>query len=351
MASTGDLVLVTGANGWLGRRVVRALTQGNPEMGAAAAGGRSVRALVMPGEDARDLLAIGVDIVAGDVRDPVALGRFFAGTQDALLIHLAGVIHPRRGVKEFTQVNVDGVRATIEAAGLAGVRRAVVMSSNSPIGVSRYPYEVFDEQSPYRPYMGYGRSKEAMERWLLDWSARGRRPEITIIRAPWFYGPEQPRRQTRFFSMIKAGRFPLFGRGENRRSMGYVDSLAFGILLAAAAPVAAGRVYWLADERPYPMTEIIDTVREVLRDDFRMAVRPSTIRAPAVIADMARLADWTLQKAGLYHQEIHVLSEMNLTIACSIERAQQELGYKPLVDLREGMRRSVAWCLENGIAL
>jgi nucleoside-diphosphate-sugar epimerase len=99
------------------------------------------------------------------------------------------------------------------------------------------------------------------------------------------------------------------------------------------------------------MTEIIDTVREVLRDDFRMAVRPSTIRAPAVIADMARLADWTLQKAGLYHQEIHVLSEMNLTIACSIERAQQELCYKPLVDLREGMRRSVAWCLENGIAL
>ena len=44
--------------------------------------------------------------------------------------------------------------------------------------------------------------------------------------------------------------------------MGYVDSLAFGILLAAANPVAAGRVYWLADERPYPMTEIIDTVRE-----------------------------------------------------------------------------------------
>jgi nucleoside-diphosphate-sugar epimerase len=42
---------------------------------------------------------------------------------------------------------------------------------------------------------------------------------------------------------------------------------------------------------------------------------------------------------------------MNLTIACSIERAERELGYRPLVDLREGMRRSVAWCLENGIAL
>jgi len=46
-----------------------------------------------------------------------------------------------------------------------------------------------------------------------------------------------------------------------------------------------------------------------------------------------------------------VLSEMNVTIACSIERAQRELGNKPLVDLREGMRRSVAWCLELGIAI
>jgi nucleoside-diphosphate-sugar epimerase len=351
MAPTSELVLVTGANGWLGRRVVRALTEGNGEMGAAGAGGRTVRALVMPGDDARDLAALGAEVMAGDIRDPEALRRFFADSEGATLIHLAGIIHPTLGVRQFAEVNVDGVRATIETAAAAGIRRAVVMSSNAPIGVSRYAYEVFDEDSPYRPYMGYGRSKEAMERWLLNRSAGGKQPEITIIRAPWFYGPEQPARQTRFFSMIKTGQFPLFGRGEHRRSMGYVDSLAFGILLAAAAPVAAGRLYWLADERPYPMAEIINTVREVLRDDFGMAVKPTTIRAPGVICDMARLADWSLQKAGLYHQEIHVLSEMNLTIACSIERAQRELGYRPLVELREGMRRSVAWCLENGITL
>jgi nucleoside-diphosphate-sugar epimerase len=40
-----------------------------------------------------------------------------------------------------------------------------------------------------------------------------------------------------------------------------------------------------------------------------------------------------------------------LTIACTINRAKQELGYKPLVDLREGMRRSVKWCLDHGIEI
>jgi nucleoside-diphosphate-sugar epimerase len=42
---------------------------------------------------------------------------------------------------------------------------------------------------------------------------------------------------------------------------------------------------------------------------------------------------------------------MNLTIACSIDRARRELGYRPLVNLREGMRRSVKWCLDNDIEI
>ena len=345
------LVLVTGANGWLGRRVVRALTQGHPEMGLVGKGGRRVRMLVRSDESVDDLLALKAEKVEGDLRDPVAARSFVAGSAGATLIHLAGIIHPARRTREFTEVNVEGTKTVITEARKAGVRRAIVMSSNSSIGVSRNPFEVFDEESPYNPYMGYGRSKQAMEEWLRAGANNKGFPQITIIRAPWFYGPEQPARQTRFFSMIKAGRFPIVGGGHNRRSMGYVDSLAYGILLAENAPQAAGKIYWLADERPYPMKEIVDTVRDVLRDDFGMSVKSNSMQVPGVISDVARIADWSLQKAGFYNQEIHVLSEMNLTIACTIERAQRELRYKPLVDLREGMRRSVAWCVERGIAI
>jgi nucleoside-diphosphate-sugar epimerase len=346
-----DLFLVTGANGWLGRRVVRALTEGHKEMGPAGAGGRRVRMLVRPGEQVDDLTALGAEKVEGDLRDPGMVRSLVAGAAGGTLIHLAGIIHPTKGPREFTEVNVEGTKSVVTEAGKAGVQRAIVMSSNSPVGVSRNPFEVFDEDSPYNPYMGYGRSKQEMEEWLRAGANDKNLPQITIIRAPWFYGPEQPARQTQFFSMIKAGRFPIVGDGHNRRSMGYVDSLAYGILLAAQSPQAAGKIYWLADQRPYPMKEIVDTVRDVLRDDFGMAVKPKTVQVPGLISDVARLGDWTLQKVGLYNQQLHVLSEMNLTIACSIERAQRELGFKPLVELREGMRRSVAWCLERGITI
>src|SRR6516165_31740 len=143
--ANNNIVLVTGANGWLGRRVVRALTQGHPEMGELGAGGRRVRMLLQPGEAAADLLDLGAEKVEGDIRDPTALRALCSGAEGGTLIHLAGVIHPKRGTREFTEVNVEGTKAIVSEAGRNGLRRAVVMSSNSPIGVSRNPFEVFDE--------------------------------------------------------------------------------------------------------------------------------------------------------------------------------------------------------------
>jgi len=341
--------LLTGANGWLGQRVALALTQGNAEMGAS--GGHPVRALVQPGEDTTGLAKLGVEIVSGDLRDPAARADLMRGAAGGILVHLAGVIHPVGGVKVFTEVNVEGTASLVQDARTAEVSRVVVMSSNSPFGANRTVDGLFTEESPYNPYMGYGRSKKAMEEMLRARMGEPGWPEIVVLRAPWFYGPGQPPRQSRFFTMIKAGRFPVMGAGANRRSMGYVDSLAFGILLASQTQSAAGKFFWIADERPYPMAEVIETVRTVLSEDFGMAVSPRTLHVPAIIADLARIADASLQGVGLYNQEIHVLSEMNLTIACSIERAKAELGYRPLVDLREGMRRSVQWCLDNGIAI
>ena len=74
-------------------------------------------------------------------------------------------------------------------------------------------------------------------------------------------------------------------------------------------------------------------------------------RLPAPTARLAQIADAALQAVGLYEQRVHVLSEMDKNISCTIEKARRELGYRPTVGLEEGMRRSIAWCLEQGIDL
>jgi len=99
------------------------------------------------------------------------------------------------------------------------------------------------------------------------------------------------------------------------------------------------------------MNEIVDTVERLMEKEFRLTVAHRRMRLPSLASEVARLCDKLIQSLGVYHQKIHVLSEMNKTIACSLAKAQRELGYEPTIELEEGMRRSLAWCLTEGISL
>ena len=340
-----NLALVTGAAGWLGSRLVGALVQGLPECYWLPRPNPQlrVRCLVLPGDDASLIEELGdrVEIVRGDITRAEDCAKLCEGAVGAVLFHVAGIIHPRRRA-DFYRVNVDGTRNALEAAIAARVRRAVVMSSNSPCGTNPHPDHVFDEESPYRPYMHYGRSKMLMEQAVASYQKAGK-IETVIVRAPWFDGPTQPPRQSLFFRMIRDGKGPLVGGGDNLRSMAYVDNLCQGLILAAAVEGANGRTYWIADERPYAMSEIIDTVERLLETEFGEKCVHRRMRLPGLASEVAWVADKMLQGLGLYHQKIHVLSEMNKTIACSVEKAKAELGYRPVVALEEGMRRSLEW--------
>jgi len=341
-------ILVTGASGWLGVNVVRALAQGLPdcEVLRRPQAGLVLRCLVQPGDDSRlGAINSGIELVRGDVRSETDCAEFCSTARGALLIHTAGVIHPKR-VADFYDVNVTGTRKLLQAAAAAGVRKAVVVSSNSPCGCNPHPDHLFDETSPYHPYLNYGRSKMLMEQAVREMQQQGRL-QTTIIRPPWFYGPNQPPRQTLFFVMIRDGKAPLVGKGNNLRSMVYVDNLVQGILLAALSPAAVGETYWIADERPYAMKEILNVVESLLENEFGQRCAHKRLRLPAFVGSLAYLVDAGLQSLGLYHQKIHVLSEMNKTIACSVAKAQRELGYAPRISLEEGMRRSIASLLTS----
>lgn len=353
MPTQFQLALVTGSSGWLGKRFVRLLAARDFEHQDLRdlPGNLKLRCLVPPGQPSAEVAAMGsqVEVITGDLRNPLDCARFLEGAGGACLFHTAGVIHPKR-VREFYSVNVDGTRNVLEAAESAGVRRAVVVSSNSPLGCNPHADHLFDESSPYNPYMNYGRSKMQAEMVVKQVEGRGKL-ETVIVRPPWFYGPDQPLRQTQFFSMIRQGKGPIVGTGENLRSMVYIDNLCQGMLLAALREKARGQVYWIADSRPYSMKEIIDTVERLLAEEFKMAVKYQRLRLPGVASEIALLADKAIQTMGFYQMKIHVLSEMNKTIACSIVKAERELGYRPTIALEEGMRRSIAWCIQQGIQI
>lgn len=350
MVNSNGMAIVTGFPGWLGNRFMHYLHEPHPDYPEGVTQPRfdHVRGLVLPGTSTDEITAKypDIELVEGDVRDPAAVGRLLADADGATVFHLAGIIHPKR-ISELFETNTQGTRHILAAAAASGARRVVATSSNSPAGAARDTSVVFDESSPYRPYMAYGRSKKLMEDELNS-AHRSGAVETVILRPCWFYGPEQPPRQSEFFRMIRAGKAPIVGDGESRRSMSYVDNSSLGLLLAAGIERAAGETYWIADERPYSMNEIVGTVEEVLEQEFDMEVAHDRMHLPAIASEVALAVDAAIQSTGRYQQKIHVLSEMNKTIACSVAKARKELGYRPSVELREGMRRSIQWCLENG---
>ena len=169
--------------------------------------------------------------------------------------------------------------------------------------------------------------------------------ELVTLRVPWFYGPNQPRRQSRFFSMIRKGRVPVVGSGNNLRSLAYVEDIAAALIAASSERATSGEKYWVSDSHPYSYNEIIDAVESVLEKRFDLNVAHQRLKLPNIVGKIARITDRTVQAVGLYNQSLHVLGELNLNITCNPALASTELGFKPSVNLEEGMFRSIESCL------
>jgi nucleoside-diphosphate-sugar epimerase len=334
-------VVVTGAAGWFGQNLVRALATQDAR--------RRLRCLVHDAADAPLLEVVDsrVEVVVGDVRDPAAIDRLFDGVGGASVMHAAAVIHPARQVRELFDVNVGGTQLVLDRARRTGATRFVHVSSNSPFGANASSTERFDEESPFHPYMAYGSSKLEAEQLVQRSYDRGDLATV-VVRPPWFYGPFQPPRQTQFLSAVRRGRFPLVGPGTQRRSMVYTGNLVQGVLLAESVPAATGRSYWIADAEPYALRDILATVKRALAAEGLDVTSRSPITIPRAAGVVAKKLDGVIQKTGRYSQALHVLGELKDTIACDISRARAELGYEPSVALLDGMRASVRWCLDRG---
>ncbi|HEY3172774.1 MAG TPA: NAD(P)-dependent oxidoreductase [Thermoanaerobaculia bacterium] len=344
---SAPLRLVTGAPGWLGSRLLEVFRDGLPEL-PSPDGKRRVRCLVLPGTPAPSLEGIPADVelVEGDVRDPGSLREFFRGAAGATVFHLCGVVTPRR-TRDFYEVNAEGTRNVLDAAANVGAGRVIAISSNMVAGPNPHPERLYDEQSPRKPTLPYGKSKVLMEEAVNEAFAAGRLATV-ILRPCRFYGPRQHPDRTRLYRMIRHGRMPILGKGDSLWSMSYVDNICQALLLAEESAVAAGKTYWIADRRPYTVREIVDTVESLLEREFGIPVCHRRRRLPRVVGRLAAEADVVLQRFGVIEPHLHALGHLQESGACSIAAARRDLGYDPKIELEEGTRRSIQWCLETG---
>lgn len=316
---------VTGASGFIGGHLVRALKDG----------GWDVRAFVHK----TPLAEIpGVVSVAGDIQDVSALEKGMAGA--GVVFHLAAAVgsivtDPRA----FREVNVGGTEAVLAAAKRAGVGRVVHFSSAGVLGAVKAG-DVAREDYPPAPGTLYDRTKLEAEEAARRAAADGL--DVVIVRPGWAYGPGD-RRTFKFIRAVCRRKLVLVGGAPGRQTPVYIDDLTAGTLLAADEG-RSGAVYHLAGDEiltTEEMTRIVAAVCGVAGPRVRLPKGP------------ALAAAFFLEKAfGLAKKEAP-LNRGKLAFfldpkAMSSATAKSELGFAPKTDFRTGAARAIAWYRENG---
>lgn len=326
-------VLVTGATGFTGGHLAAAL----------ASRGYAVRALVRPESAARfrtsRAAAAGVAAVEGDVRDAEAVERACAGVE--VVYHIAAT-YREAGQPDaaYRKVNVDGTAHVLEGSRRSGVRRVVHCSTGGVHGhVERPPA---DEDAPFNPGDIYQETKLEAEHVARAFGLE-RGLDVVVARPIGIYGPGD-RRFLKMFRGLARRRFPMLGSGDVFYHLTFVDDLVEGFRLCAEVPAAAGRTYILGGARYTTLNELVALVAEEL------GVAPPRRRLPV----------WPFWTAGLVCELVCVPLRIEPPIyrrrvdfytksrAFDISRARRELGYDPKVDIREGVRRTIAWYREQG---
>ena len=300
-------VLVTGGAGFIGSNVVRGLIER----------GDSVRVLdnFSTGNRA-NLEGLDVEIVEGELRSYERVHNAVRGTE--VVYHLGALGSVPRSVQDpltSSAVNVEGTLNVLLAARDEGVRRVVFSSSSSVYGAKNA--RPMDESLPADPISPYGVAKLAAERYCVSFSRVYESFETVVLRYFNVFGPRQsPFSQYAamvplFITAIAAGKpVTVYGDGEQSRDFTYVANVVDATVRAAHADGASGRIFNVAAGSPASVNDVAEAIGRILDKPVERTFAPPR---PGDIRD-----SWA-----------------------DVTAAKDILGYTPMVDLEQGLRRTI----------
>jgi nucleoside-diphosphate-sugar epimerase len=271
--SNSTLLLITGANGFVGRAVAR----------RSAGEGRALRLC-----SRRPIVGFpaGAESIAGLELEP---GTNWRPVLDgvAVVVHCAARVHMLKDnsadpAAEFRRVNAEGTASLAEQAARSGVRRFVFISSIGVNGVETFgsPFTAEDAPDPHSPY---AQSKYEAELALRN-IASGSGMEIVTIRPPLIYGPGAPGNFARLLRVVRLGMPLPLANVDNRRSFVAIDNLVDLIESVISHPAARNRTLLVSDGEDVSTPQLLRRMAHFLGRPARLFPMPvSMIRAGAAL--------------------------------------------------------------------
>ncbi len=316
MNSTPRLVLVTGANGFLGRYLCEAMSrQGWLVRGAV----RSTTVLPQCVEVAS----------VGDIDDATDWTEALRDVD--VVIHLAARVHVMKDVAsdplaEFSKVNVLGTVNLAEQAVKAGAKRFVYVSSIKVNGEETVAGHVYSEADTPAPQDPYGISKWQAEQ-SLQGIGRETGLEVVVVRPPLVYGPGVKGNFISLLAAIDKGTpLPLAG-ADNARSLVFVGNLADALSACAAHPLAAGKTFLVSDGADVSTATLAEKIAASLGRKSRSFYFP-----PVLLRIAATLLGRSAQIDRLFG-----------SLRVSNKKIRHELSWEPPYSLEQGLLETANW--------
>ena len=291
------MILVTGATGFLGGKLVKELVRK----------GKKVRVMVR-----KDVGLQGVEVVFGDLRDKVAVGRAVEGCE--LVYHLAASLDYFVGQEELDKVNVDGSRNLMVACVEAEVKRVVYASSVAIVGLTKY-----------------GRSKRKAEEVVMSYKDK---IEIVCLRFAPIYGPGSKM----MVDLMDAVMVGVMGNIKKRKPywthMVDVRNAIQGLVLAIDGKLG---VWTIADEHPIRADELYERVRKRLGVAYR-EIPYWMLFLYALVSEMK----WrvTRKKQNINLDTLHTMTQDR---QYDISKSERLFGYYPDVKVEDGIEDLLDW--------
>jgi nucleoside-diphosphate-sugar epimerase/predicted dehydrogenase len=308
--------LVTGASGSLGSAVVRRLLERGVE----------VRAFVRhPPDEPSD----GVQYVVGNLGDPEAVERAVTGAE--VVIHAGAAMSG--GWPEHLGATVVGTQNVVAACLRSGVRQLVHLSSLSVVDWGGAAGGAISEGTPLEPRAeergAYTRAKLEAERVVL--AAAGDGLPCVVLRPGLIFGGGIPLLGASI-ARRAAGRWIVLGDGRLTVPLVYIDDVVDAVLAAVDRGLASGEVVQVVDEERLTQEEVL-ALAGVERGDVVEVPRPAVFL-------LGRLSEHALGAVGRRSPlAVHRLRAALAQTTFASQQAEELLGWRPRVGVREGIRR------------
>ncbi|MGH6818391.1 MAG: hopanoid-associated sugar epimerase [Methylovirgula sp.] len=328
---TDNRILVTGAAGFVGSAVARALT----------AAGFRVRALVRPTSPRANLVGLDVEIAEGDMRDPGAVARAMAGAR--FVMHVAADYRLwAPDPNDILRANCDGTRIMMQAALKAGVERVVYTSSVATLAVSKSGESV-DETNPLRVEDAIGAYKKSkiLAEQIVTAMIGGERLPAVIVHPSTPIGPRDIKPTPTGRMIVEAARGRMPGYVDTGLNLVHVDDVADGHI-AALQYGRIGEHYILGGEN----VSLAAMLANIAALSGRRAPR---IRVPrAILYPLAFLAEARARRTGrepFLTRDGLRMSEYRMFFSSA--KAERELGYRAR-PYTQALADALTWFRQHG---